>query len=66
VNELKLAKGKNCLIFAISERPARLKELIESNGFDVREIYLEGRENLLEMLLTWNETTENTIYFVQF
>jgi tetratricopeptide (TPR) repeat protein len=64
LNELKLAKGKNCLIFAISERPARLKELIESNGFDVWELYLEGKENLLEMLLTWNETTENTIYVV--
>jgi hypothetical protein len=64
LNELKLAKGKNCLIFAISERLARLKELIESDGFDVREIYLEGRENLLEMLLTWDETTENTIYVV--
>jgi tetratricopeptide (TPR) repeat protein len=64
LNELKLAKGKNCLIFAISERPARLKELIESDGFDVREIYLEGKENLLEMLLMWDETTENTIYVV--
>jgi hypothetical protein len=64
LNELKLAKGKNCLIFAISERPARLEELIESDGFDVREIYLEGRENLLEMLLTWDETTGNAIYVV--
>ena len=64
LNELKLAKGKNCLIFAISERPVRLKELIESDSFDVREIYLEGKDNLLEMLLTWDETTENTIYVV--
>ena len=64
LNELKLAKGKNCLIFAISERPARLKELIESDGFDVLELYLKGKENLLEMLLTWDETTENTIYVV--
>jgi len=64
LNELKLAKGKNCLIFAISERPARLKELIESDGFDVRELYLEGKENLLETLLHWDETTENTIYVV--
>jgi tetratricopeptide (TPR) repeat protein len=65
LNELKLAKGKNCLIFAISERPARLKELIESNGFYVREIYLERKDNLLEMLLNWEETTENTIYVVR-
>ncbi|RCV65312.1 Tetratricopeptide (TPR) repeat protein [Methanophagales archaeon] len=64
MNELKLAKGKNCLIFAISERPARLKELIESDGFDVRELSLKGKENLLEMLLTWEDTTENTIYVV--
>ena len=64
LNELKLAKGKNCLIFAISERPARLEELIEPDGFDVREISLKGKDNLLEMLLTWNETTENTIYVV--
>jgi tetratricopeptide (TPR) repeat protein len=64
LNELKLAKGKNCLIFAISERPTGLKELIESNGFDVREISLKGKDNLLEMLLTWDETTENTIYVV--
>jgi hypothetical protein len=33
LNELKLAKGKNCLIFAISERPARLEELIASKLF---------------------------------
>ena len=64
LNELKLARGKNCLIFAISERPARLKELIESNGFDVRELYLKGKENMLEMLLMWEETPENTIYVV--
>ena len=64
LNELKLAKGKNCLIFAISERPTELKELIEPDGFDVREISLKGKENLLEMLLTWDETTENTIYVV--
>jgi len=61
---LKLARGKNCLIFIISRRPARLKELIASKGFDVREIYLRGRDNLLAMLLTWNETTENTLYLV--
>jgi tetratricopeptide (TPR) repeat protein len=43
-----------------------LKELIESNGFEfeVREIYLKGRKNLLEMLLKWKETPENSIYFV--
>jgi len=64
LNELKLARGKNCLIFIISRRPARLKELIASKGFDVREIYLRGRDNLLAMLLTWNVTTENTIYLV--
>ncbi|MCW3135040.1 MAG: tetratricopeptide repeat protein [Methanophagales archaeon] len=64
LNELKLARGKNCLIFIISRRPARLKELIASKGFDVREIYLRGRDNLLAMLLTWNETTENTLYLV--
>ena len=66
LNELKLAKGKNCLIFAISEQPARLKELIASGGFEfeVQEIYLKGRENLLEMLLEWKESSENTTYFV--
>jgi len=64
LNELKLARGKNCLIFIISRHPARLKELIASKGFDVREIYLRGRDNLLAMLLTWNETTENTLYLV--
>jgi len=42
-----------------------LKELIaSSDGFEVREIYLKGRENLLEMLLKWKESSENTIYFV--
>jgi tetratricopeptide (TPR) repeat protein len=64
LNELKLAKGKNCLIFAISGQPARLKGLIASNGFDVRELHLKGGENLLEMLLEWRETTEHTVYLV--
>ncbi len=41
LNELKLASGKNCLVFVISERSEELKELIESGGFEVKEIYLE-------------------------
>ena len=44
LNELKLARGKNCLIFAISGQPARLKEAIESANFKVSEIYLKGNE----------------------
>jgi len=61
---LKLARGKNCLIFVISEQPARLKEAIESANFEVREIYLKDNENLLEMLLRWKDTAENCVYLV--
>jgi len=73
LNELKLARGKNCLIFAISGQPARLKEAIESANFEVREIYLPYRptfytlkegENLLEILLRWKDTAENCVYLV--
>ena len=64
LNELKLARGKNCLIFVISEQPARLKEAIESANFEVKEIYLEGNKNLLEILLRWKDTAENCVYLV--
>ena len=64
LNELKLARGKNCLIFAISGQPARLKEAIESANFEVSEIYLKGNENLLEILLGWKDTAENCVYLV--
>ena len=64
LNELKLAKGKNCLIFAISGQPARLKEAIESANFKVSEIYLKGNENLLEILSEWKDTAENCVYLV--
>jgi len=64
LNELKLAKGKNCLIFAISGQPARLKEAIESANFEVSEIYLKGNENLLEILSGWKDTAENCVYLV--
>jgi len=64
LNELKLARGKNCLIFAISGQPARLKEAIESANFKVSEIYLKGNENLLEILLGWKDTAENCVYLV--
>jgi len=64
LNELKLARGKNCLIFAISGQPARLKEAIESANFKVSEIYLKGNENLLEILSGWKDTAENCVYLV--
>jgi len=64
LNESKLARGKNCLIFAISGQPARLKEAIESANFEVSEIYLKGNENLLEILSGWKDTAENCVYLV--
>ena len=64
LNELKLARGKNCLIFAISGQPARLKEAIESANLKVSEIYLKGNENLLEILSGWKDTAENCVYLV--
>ena len=73
LNELKLARGKNCLIFAISGQPARLKEAIESANLKISEICLPYRptfytlkegENLLEILLRWKDTAENCVYLV--
>jgi len=65
LNELGLAKGRNCLLFVILDKsPNELIEVIESNGFTVNEIYLRGELNLLEILTGWRETAESSIYFV--
>jgi len=65
LNELGLAEGRNCLLFVILDKsPNELIEVIESNGFKINEIYLEGELNLLEILTGWGKTAESSIYFV--
>jgi len=63
LNELKLAEGKNCLLIVILDKsPNELKKVIESNGFKINEVYLEKEVNLLEILIKWEKTPENTVY----
>ena len=63
LNELKLAEGKNCLLFVILDKSQNdLIEIIEPRGFKVNRIYLEKEVNLLELLIKWEETPENTVY----
>ncbi|CAD6490910.1 MAG: Tetratricopeptide repeat protein [Candidatus Argoarchaeum ethanivorans] len=64
LNELKLAKGANCLIFAITSNSEVFVQQVESGGLGVIRIHLSGNINLLEDLLGWEKTDENTVYFV--
>ena len=65
LNELRLAKGKNCLIFAIAANSEDFVEQVESYDLHVNEIHLNGNINLLEVLSNWEKTSENTVYFVE-
>ena len=65
MNELRLAKGRNCLIFAIADNPDEFVEQTSSSGLRVDDIHLDGNINLLEVLSDWEETDENTVYFVE-
>jgi tetratricopeptide (TPR) repeat protein len=65
LNELRLAKGKNCLIFAIAANSEEFVEQVSSSGLRVNEIHLNGNINLLEVLSDWEETSEDTVYFVE-
>ncbi|MHC1599312.1 MAG: tetratricopeptide repeat protein [Candidatus Methanospirareceae archaeon] len=65
LNELKLAKGRNCLIFAIADNSEEFVEQVSSSGLHVDEIHLNGNINLLEVLLDWDQTDEKTVYFVE-
>nr|QNO49109.1 hypothetical protein CPECMPGB_00029 [Methanosarcinales archaeon ANME-2c ERB4]QNO49146.1 hypothetical protein DBBAIPCH_00029 [Methanosarcinales archaeon ANME-2c ERB4] len=64
LNELMLAKSRNCLIFAIADNPEEFVEQVSSSGLRVDEIHLNGNINLLEVLLDWKKTSENAVYFV--
>ena len=65
LNELRLAKGRNCLIFAIAANSEEFVEQAESCDLHVNEIHLNGNINLLEVLSDWGETSESTVYFVE-
>jgi tetratricopeptide (TPR) repeat protein len=65
LNELKLAKGRNCLIFAIAANSEEFVEQVESCDLHVNEIHLNRNINLLEVLSDWEKTSENTVYFVE-
>ncbi|MDF0591042.1 tetratricopeptide repeat protein [Candidatus Methanocrinis natronophilus] len=64
LNELKLAKSKNSLIFAITEDRDGLSQLLKSNNFDVRLIDLRDNGNLLQMLVDWKDTPDNAVYLI--
>jgi len=65
LNELRLAKGKNCLIFAIAANSEEFAEQVESYDLHVNEIHLNENINLLEVLSNWEKTSEDTVYFVE-
>ncbi len=64
LNELKLAKSKNSLIFAITNDCAGLSQLLSSNNFCVSRVDLKGDVNLLETLVEWERTPDNGVYLV--
>jgi tetratricopeptide (TPR) repeat protein len=64
LNELRLAKGRNCLIFVIAANSEEFVERVESSDLHVDEIHLNGNLNLLETLSNWGKTDEKTVYFV--
>ncbi len=67
LNELELAKGKNCLIFLIVDgSSSQIENEVEQNGFEICRISLSREDTLfklVDILLKWKETEENTIYF---
>ena len=65
LNELRLAKGRNCLIFAIAANPEEFVTQVESYDLRVDKIYLNGNINRLEVLSNWENTDERTVYFVE-
>ncbi|NMG82802.1 MAG: tetratricopeptide repeat protein, partial [Methanosarcinales archaeon] len=64
LNELKLAKGANCLIFIIASNSEAFVKQVELSGLSVIRIHLSGNTNLLKVLSDWEKTDENTVYFV--
>jgi tetratricopeptide (TPR) repeat protein len=68
LNELDLAKGKNCLFFVIVDgSPQLIEEKVREHGFTIYEIVLSEEDRLfklVDILLNWDETEENTLYFV--
>ncbi|MHC1632036.1 MAG: tetratricopeptide repeat protein [Methanotrichaceae archaeon] len=66
LNELKLAKNKNSLIFVITkDNNSTLNEFLELNIFHIIEINLRNDDsNLLETLVEWETTPNNTVYLV--
>ena len=68
LNELELTKGKNCLFFIILDGPGSwIEDKVKENGFKIDGIFLEKEDSLFKLvniLLRWKETEENTIYFV--
>ncbi|HPE63723.1 MAG TPA: tetratricopeptide repeat protein, partial [Methanothrix sp.] len=64
LNELKLAEGKNSLIFAITEDREGLSQLLKSNNFDIRSIDLRDNGNLFQMLVEWEHTPNNAVFLI--
>jgi hypothetical protein len=68
LNELELAKGKNCLFFVIPNGLSDwIEEKVEENGFNIFKIELSKEDKLRRLvyiLLDFDEIEENTIYFV--
>lgn len=67
LNELKLSKNKNNLLFIILNKHAKVDELMDflnSNGFNVHYINLKKVSNPLKVMSEWKKTSDNTIYII--
>jgi tetratricopeptide (TPR) repeat protein len=68
LNELELTKGRNCLLSVIVDGSSGwIEDKVEEHGFTVYRIDLSKKDRLfklVDILLKWKETGENTVYFV--
>jgi len=68
LTELELSKGKDNLIFVtLAGSPKWIEKEVERNGFEILRVELKKDDSLfklVDVLLKWRNTGENTVYFV--
>jgi len=68
LTELELSKGKDNLIFVtLAGSPEWIEREVEKSGFAIFHVDLSKDDSLfklVDVLLKWRDTEENTVYFV--
>ena len=68
LTELELSKGKDNLIFVVfAGSPEWLEREVAGDGFEILRVELSKDDSLfklVDLLLKWRDTEENTVYFV--